>query len=469
MEAIGGIWLQLTLLLTLAVASHFIATKLRMSMIIPQIVIGIMIGPSLFGIIMGTEMVSTFAHLGSILLLFMVGLECDFREIFTPKNSAVAVGGVIIPWIGGFALGTLLGLGFDTAIMLGAILCATSIAVKASVLMDLGIIKTFIGKTIIGAAVIDDVLAMVVLSLCIGIAGAAVLSFWNIATHLIYVILFIVIGATIGAKYFGRLVMFVERKTTKVEHTGFMLAIAITFLYAVIADAIGISAIVGAFIAGAMFSKVPIKEDFLEGTRYIGVIFIPVFFMSIGILIDIRSIVSFKYIILGLLLTIVAIITKIVGCGLPARLFKMSRKESLTVGVAMVPRCEVTLIIALYALTVGIFNPAVYSIIVIMVIITTLGTPPALKRLLRKVEVDRQKKLAKIGVLPRYRPAYILQKVGYKMGHRAPEIKDVKCIVCLDRIKKDDDVYMCKCGTIFHKKCVWHLDLCPACMRKFKE
>jgi Kef-type K+ transport system membrane component KefB len=180
--------------------------------------------------------------------------------------------------------------------------------------------------------------------------------------------------------------MFIEQKTTRVEHSGFITAMAIAFLYAFVAETIGISAIVGAFVAGTMFSEVPIKREFHEGTRFLGAVFGPIFFISIGIVVDFKCMFitydgsfTWNYFLLGTLLAILGLFTKIIGCGIPAKLFKLSVKDSLMVGAGMAPRGEVALIMAMYMLILGLLTPQLYAAVVLMAICTTLIPIPLLK------------------------------------------------------------------------------------------
>lgn len=385
---IESFWLELMLLLTLAVVGHLIIVRLGQPMVIGELLIGIAIGPSLLGYvldiqILDPDILTNFAELGAIILLFVVGLECDLREIYTKKNLAVAAGGVVIPWLSGFMIAILLGEDSITAIFLGVLLVATSVGVTAAVLLEMKLLDLRIAKTILGAAVIDDVLGMVILAIATGLSigefSASSFLFLTLAA-----VLFVSVGAYIGSKYLTKLILFVERKSKArgIELSGFLLALAITFLYAFIADLIGISAIVGAFVAGTMFSSISLKKEFHEGTKYLGAIFIPIFFISIGLLVDLRN--TFNYIFLGISLTVVAILSKLVGCGVPARAFEMSKKESLAVGVGMIPRGEVALIVALYGFTVGIINQALYSVSVLMVLLTTLIAPPLFRYIMAK-------------------------------------------------------------------------------------
>jgi Kef-type K+ transport system membrane component KefB len=422
---INDIWFQLTLILAIAVISHFIISKFKQPMVIGEIIIGIILGPTIIGFILGyfffpgnvvlffdVETIELLASIGAIVLLFIIGLECDVREIYTKKSIAIGLGGIIVPFILGYFVSVLLlpstvTAGFPaTAIFIGAALVATSIAITASVLAEMGLLDSKVAKAILGAAVIDDILGMIVLSIAAGMSGQspAILGLSvDLSIYVVFLVLissaFIVIGVFIGAKYFGKLVTYVQLKgdARRIKHAGFLAALAVTFLYAFISESIGISAIVGAFVAGTMFSGIALKKELNRGASYLGAMFIPIFFITLGLLVDFHELYSNLgdlgiYLTFGVILTLVAIISKVIGCGIPARLFKSSGRESFAIGVGMTPRLEVALVIALYGLSTGIIHSYIYSVIVLMGVLTALVTPPLLRIYLKKDIVDKREK-----------------------------------------------------------------------------
>jgi Kef-type K+ transport system membrane component KefB len=198
-----------------------------------------------------------------------------------------------------------------------------------------------------------------------------------------------VIGAFIGARYIGKVLMYIEAKTTKVEHSGFLFAVAIMFFYAFIAERIGMSAIIGAFVAGTMFSGVVLKKEFNDAAKILSTLFAPIFFISIGLMVNFKLLGNggmspYIIVLFGILLTLIAIITKVVGCSISARAMGMPTKDSFIVGYGMSPRCEVALIIALLGLSAGVITQDIYFMAVIMAILTTLLVPPLLKELLKE-------------------------------------------------------------------------------------
>jgi Kef-type K+ transport system membrane component KefB len=385
MHADPQIWFQLTLLLVISVLSHFVISRLRQPMVVGEIIIGMLIGPSVIGFtLINVDLVSGFAQLGAIVLLFMIGLECDLKTIYTKRNFAIAIGGVILPWVSGFLAFSILlpEAGTITAIFVGASLVATSVAVTASVLLELNLISKPVGTAILGAAVVDDILGMLVLAIAGGAAGDGV-DLLNVLYLVVAALGFVIIGVWAGSRYLCRILQMADRegKERGLEHTGFVLAFTIALFYAYIAEVIGISAIVGAFVAGTLFSKLRIKEEFERGTKYLGAIFAPVFFVSLGILFDVSSLAEYLWV--AIAITVVAVLSKVVGCGIPAHYSGMSWRDSIAVGIGMSPRLEVALIIALYGLSTGIIEEEIYSIVVFMGLVTALITPPLFRLLFR--------------------------------------------------------------------------------------
>lgn len=381
------IWFQLTLLLVISVLSHFIISKFRQPMVIGEILIGMLISPALIGFtLINVDLVSSFAQLGAIVLLFMIGLECDLKMIYTRRNVMIAIGGVVVPWVAGFlALGILMpDAGTTKSIFVGATLVATSVAVTASVLLEMDLIKKPVGTAILGAAVVDDILGMVVLAIAGGAAGNGV-----DVINVIYLICmasgFVIIGLFAGKRYLCRIIEIAEREGRErgLEHTAFVVAFTMALFYAYIAEVIGISAIVGAFVAGTVFSSLKMKSEFEKGTQYLGVIFTPVFFVSLGILFDLGDLLNHIWI--AIIITIIAVISKVIGCGIPALACGMSIRDATAVGIGMSPRLEVALIIALYGLSTGIIGEDIYSIVIFMGLATALITPP-LFRLIYKTK-----------------------------------------------------------------------------------
>lgn len=384
------VWFELTFLLAVSLFAAFLFTRFGQPKVIGYIVIGVVIGPSVLGIIGsgegGTsglpETIMMLSEMGAIILLFMIGLECDLREVYTRKSISIAIGGVVVPWVLGYGVAHLFGFGPE-AVFIGATLVATSVAVTASVLSELGLIGTPVAYAVVGAAVVDDILGMIVLGISKGISQGN-LDALGIGLLVVGAVLFVSVGAYLGSRFLAKLVFDVQISgyRRKMPMSGFILALAIAFLYSFVAEAIQISAIVGAFVAGTAFSGSALRDGFRKGTQYLEAVFVPLFFVSLGTAVNIGNI--WESIVFGVVLTAVAVASKIVGCAIPARYSGMSKWDSISVGVGMTPRLEIAFIIAYYGLSTQIIGVEIYSVVVFMGLVTALITPPILKRTLKR-------------------------------------------------------------------------------------
>jgi Kef-type K+ transport system membrane component KefB len=390
--AIDNLWFQLTLLIALAMASSMVFTRLGLPKVVGQIALGIIIGPSLLGIVAAEEgdtgeLVTVFAGFGAIIMLFLIGLECDIKEIYTRKNIVIAIGGISLPWVAGFLLAWFMlpepGADYDRfneSIFIGTALVATSVAITAGVLKEMGVIGTGVAKTILGAAVVDDILGMVVLAITAGVATGEGLDVAGFFWIVLAAVLFVGLGSFVGTKLVVRVIGSVERFgiAKGMKESGFLLALAFAFLYAFISEEIGISAIVGAFIAGTSFSRCEYRKQFMEGIVFLEWVFAPIFFLSLGIIVDISSLPVEMWI-FAIALAAVAMLSKVIGGGLPAILAGMTQRESVSVGLGLAARLEVAMIIALYGWNYGIIDNQVYSAIIIMGVISVLVAPTLLR------------------------------------------------------------------------------------------
>src|SRR5437867_7701653 len=300
MAGTEAIFFQLTILLVLATLSHFTIKRFHQPTIVGEIALGIILGPSILGFYFGvvlfdTTLVPTFASLGAIFRLFLIGLESDFRLIYTRKNVLVASGGVVLPLVVGlviaYFLPTVDGVGdngtqFTMALFVGATLTATSTAIAASVLLDLGLMREPVAQTIMGAAVVDDILSLIVLSIVVGTTHGQINPV-SIAVLLGTALAFLAVGMAVGLYFFRKVIVRIQVEGMKLglKHGGFIIAMAVTFLYAFVAEVIGLSAIVGAFLAGSLFSTTPLRDDFTEGAGYLGAVFTPIFSIFVVVMI----------------------------------------------------------------------------------------------------------------------------------------------------------------------------------------
>ena len=387
-ELTSTIEFQMSLLLFVALAGYLLASKINQSAVIGEILVGLLIGPSLLGWITYTDFVKSIAHLGAVILLFVIGLEFKLKDIFNLKYLIIALVGVIVPWIGGFYIAKLFGYEFGSAVFVGTALTATSIAITANVLREMGKLQTDAAKAIIGAAVIDDVLSLLALSLSEQIVSGTI-SLASISLVFINALAFLVIGSYIGHKFLSRLVAKVDNTNIakKFPEFVFIFAMMIAFLYAMVAELIQLSAIVGSFIAGVSLSSVVLRhsKDYKEGAEYLHIIFASIFFVSLGILADFHAL-TLNVVWFLIALTIVAVLTKVIGCYIPAKLQGMSHKDASVVGWGMSPRGEVAMIVALIGLNSGLIKQDIYVSLVLMSLLTTIITPIVLRNWIYKKE-----------------------------------------------------------------------------------
>jgi Kef-type K+ transport system membrane component KefB len=376
----------MSLLMFVALAGYLIAYRINQSAVVGIILAGIIVGPSLLSLVTYTDFVSTLAHLGAVVLLFTIGLEFNIKDIAKIRYFVIALFGIIVPALGGFFLASLFVFDFKASVFIGTALTATSIAITANVLREMGKLQTETAKAIIGAAVIDDVLALLALSVSEGLVSGELSSISLLITAA-KAIGFIAIGVLIGKILLGRLIVRLDRTQIcgKYPESIFIFAIMVAFLYAMAAEFVGLSAIVGSFLAGASFAGVKLirGEIFREGAEHLQIIFASIFFVSLGVIMDLH-VMTLNLLWFVLALSTVAILTKVIGCGLPALFQRMSLKDSLIIGTGMVPRGEVAMIVALIGLNQNLIDQGTYSALILMSLLTTIIPPLILRNWLYK-------------------------------------------------------------------------------------
>ena len=377
---------QMSLLMFVALAGYLIAYRINQSAVVGIILAGIVVGPSLLGMVTYTDFVSTLAHLGAVVLLFTIGLEFSIKDIARIRYFVIALVGIIVPALGGFFLASLFDFDFKASVFIGTALTATSIAITANVLREMGKLQTETAKAIIGAAVIDDVLALLALSISEGVVSGELSSISLLITT-VKAIGFIILGIFIGKILLGRLIIRLDKTKIagKYPESIFIFAIMIAFFYAMAAEFVGLSAIVGSFLAGASFAGVKLirGEIFREGAEHLQIIFASIFFVSLGVVMDLHYVTT-NLLWFVLALSAVAILTKVIGCGIPAIIQRMSIKDSLIIGIGMVPRGEVAMIVALIGLSQNLIDQSTYSALILMSLLTTIIPPLILRNWLFK-------------------------------------------------------------------------------------
>ncbi|MBZ9633894.1 cation:proton antiporter [Clostridium sp. FP1] len=363
-----------------------ITKKIHMPQVVGALLAGLILGPSMLGIIHETDFISKMAELGVIVLMFSAGLETDMKELKKCGKASliIAIIGVILPLIGGFAVaafynnsGQLLNMSTGKLlenIFIGVVLTATSVSITVETLQELGTLKTRSGTAILGAAVIDDVIGIVILTIITSLANSSV----NIGFVLFKIIVFFVITVIIGIIFyyvFNKLSKFHGPKR-RISIYGLVFCLLMAFMAE---RYFGIADITGAYIAGIIISTtcesryVSIKIDTLS---YL--LLSPIFFANIGIKTTIST-MDAPMIIFTIVLLIVAILTKIIGCGLGAKVCKYTSVESIRIGIGMISRGEVALIVANVGVAMNLMSDKFFGPVIIVVIATTLITPILLK------------------------------------------------------------------------------------------
>jgi len=344
--------------------------------IVGEIIAGIVVGPSVLGWLQPNEFLSALSELGAMFLLFRVGLDVKASELMKVGGTAtvVAVVGVIVPFILGTAIMLAWHVSLNEAIFVGAAMVATSVGITASVLSAKGLLHTVSARIILAAAVIDDVLGLLVLavvsSLTHGKFDPLQLTFTALAA-----VGFTVIVAKWGTQAMGKIAPKAEANLSLTE-ARFAIAMSLLFALSVLAVYTGVAAIVGAFLAGlAMAESSGARErDLASGVTEL---LVPFFLAGIGLHVDLSSFAQGSTTLLAVLILAAAIISKFIGCGLGS--LSLGKTEAIRIGVGMIPRGEVGMVVAQIGLGFGIIQQNVYSVVVFMSVATTIVAPPLLK------------------------------------------------------------------------------------------
>ncbi len=371
--------LDIAILLIGANIGGLLMAKINQPVVLGQILAGLIIGPALFNIVSPNEIINSFSQIGVILLMFIAGMETDLVDL---KNSAgasslIAIGGIIFPFIGGLGVTLLLfpDGGLFQGLFTGTLLTATSISITVQALREFDKIRTKTGISNLGAAIMDDVLGIIILTVIVGMA------FPNNGESTVFVIvkifLFLIIALFAG-KLFTSFINKISSKFFRTRNVA-EFALILCFLLAFIAEEFGVAAIIGAYFTGVVFSITPFAsrvERDISSIAY--TVFTPIFFISIGLKVSLEGI---DEIILPALAIIgVAILGKILGSGIGAKISGFNVKDSLKIGIGMIPRAEVALIIANLGRSLGLINDVIFTSSVLMVVVSTLITPPLLKK-----------------------------------------------------------------------------------------
>ena len=391
-----SIFKDLAIIIVFAKFFGVLARKCKAPQVVGEIIAGLLIGPCVLGLVQQSDFLTGMAEVGVVLLMFSAGLETDLKELMKtgPIAFLIACCGVFVPLVGG----TLLYMGFYgtapwgsekffTAVFIGVIMTATSVSITVQALKELGKLKGRVGTTILSAAIIDDVIGIVVLTFVIGFKNPDS----NPGKVVLNTVLFFVVAIVVGFilyKIFRKL-------DDRYPHTRRIpiMGLALCFAFAYIAETyFGIADITGAYVAGIILCSIRDSsyiDEKMEVSSYM--IFGPVFFASIGLKTNIDSLDG-KILLFSLGFVLVALITKIIGCGLMARVCRFSAADSLKIGVGMMTRGEVALIVAQKGLSVGVLSPVYFTSVILLIIVSSVSTPIVLKLLYSKDKTPEEVK-----------------------------------------------------------------------------
>lgn len=378
--------LQLTIILVAAKLGAELAHRLGQPAVLGELLAGFVIGGSILKVVSGRdELLHIFAELGAVLLLFEVGLECDLTQLLRIGGAAlyVACAGVALPFALGYGVGVAFHLSTSVAIFLGASLTATSVGITARVFSDMKRLQTKEAQIVLGAAVADDIIGLVILAIVSGLAERNTISVGNIAQVSAIAVLFLVGTIVVGIWAAPLLLKFVDQARTGGVLVGGV--IALCFFVSLLAAKSGLAPIVGAFAAGLLLARTEHQEHIQDRIKPIAEFLIPVFFVIMGAQMNLQSLsVSSAAgrwtLLLTVVLFVVAVIGKVVGCGS----IRTKGLNRYLIGFGMIPRGEVGLIFAGTGLKHGILTDDLYTAIVTMVMATTLVSPPLLKWIIER-------------------------------------------------------------------------------------
>lgn len=384
------ILLDLAIIIVFAKAFGIVARYLKAPQVVGQIIAGLLIGPSVLGLVDQSQFLLQMAEIGVLLLMFSAGLETNLRDLMKTglKALAIACAGVFVPLVGGtllymgmYGVSPIGSLDFYKAVFIGVIMTATSVSITVQTLRDMGKLKGEIGTTILSAAIIDDVIGIVVLTFVIGMTDSSTNPMKVVGNTVLFFILAVVVGIIIYVVF--------KKYDTSHPHTRRIpiLGLALCFAMAYVAEVyFGIADITGAYVAGIILCSLK-DSDYIAEKMDINsyMLFGPVFFASIGLKTDISGF-SKGLIVFCIGFVVVALITKIVGCGLMSRVLGFKGTSAVIIGVGMMTRGEVALIVAQKGLSAKLISPEYFTAVILLIIISSIVTPILLKLLYARMD-----------------------------------------------------------------------------------
>lgn len=359
-----------------------ITKKVKMPQVVGALLAGVILGPAVLNVLSETEFIQKLAELGVIVLMFTAGLETDINQLKkTGKASfVIAVLGVIIPLVGGFFIASIFNKGNDVNtilqnVFIGIILTATSVSITVETLKEMGKLSTRAGNAILGAAIIDDILGIIALTITTSLADPSI----NVIMVLAKIVMFFIFAGFAGYLFHWAFIKLDERYQRDLRRFVIIAFVFCLLLSFSAEEFFGVADITGAFIAGLVISdsnRSKYLNSRFETLSYM--LLSPIFFASIGIKVQLTAMTKTIFI-FAVLLLIVAILSKVVGCALGAKLCKYSNREAIQIGTGMISRGEVALIVANKGIAMGLMLPEFLAPVVIVVVVTTIVTPILLK------------------------------------------------------------------------------------------
>jgi Kef-type K+ transport system membrane component KefB len=378
---------ELVVILFAAKAAGYISTRLGQPSVLGELLIGVLLGPSLLNIlglpfINSTNLggtISDLSELGVLLLMFLAGLELHLSELTSHRKVSLlaSIGGLLLSILLGWGAGRLFAMNNIASLLLGLALGATSVSISARTLMEMGVLRSQVGLSLLGAAVVDDILSILAFSIFLAVTSGSG-GLWSLVWLTARMVLFLGTATAFGLWILPRLAHWVGRLSISQGSLAF--AIITLLIYGLAAEVVGqMAALIGAFLAGLMFARTPEKSQIELGMTSLAYgLFVPVFFINIGLSIDLH-VLQLNALWLILVVAVVAVVGKISGAAIGAWLGGFPGNESLQLGTGMIARGEVTLIVAAAGSKAGLIDSGAFSAIVTAVLITTLVTPPMLR------------------------------------------------------------------------------------------
>jgi Kef-type K+ transport system membrane component KefB len=379
MDYSGKLLLDLFLMFAGGKVLAEIFERFRQPAVVGELLAGVLLGPSLLALVQPSALTQGLAEIGAIFLLFTVGLETRPRDLLQVGWIAALVAsvGVVVPFVLGFLYMRVIDRSTVESVFVGAALVATSVGITARVLADAGVLSTRVARVILGAAVADDILGMIVLAVVSSLSEGQV-NYISLAIVTVEAVGFSLLIIFFGSHVVGRFRPAVAK--LQARNSAFILSVVLCLGLSLASIYIGMAAIIGAFLAGLALADYAGQYRLQENAHPIMEFLAPFFFVLLGVQVNLRAIYQPALLWIMGVVCVLAIVGKLVGCGLGA--LSLGFKNALRIGVGMVPRGEVGLIVAAVGLKLRTISPEIYTVVVMMSIVTTLFAPPVLRALL---------------------------------------------------------------------------------------